>query len=252
LDGSARPAVNANETHIRMIASLLARGGFLFGLLVGHTMIDALKNLLFRESNVFEAADFHTGKRRPPLHAAVKECLDSRIGEADKPQQYRFRADGVELVRASDLQNLRLCEACVLQIRDRFRASEHVLVRMSSADESDAGVIGYASLFELDELGHFLVRSVQRFELLDVVGPHSSPIERAVVGKKVLLASNRQEDARNEKQDPMPPGLAHDFIVAGARRRTGKCAVGDTRRKDRVALERKDAVEGRETQTPYV
>jgi len=225
--------VNANETRIRMIARFLARGGFLFGLLVGHPLIDALENLFFGESNVFEAADLGTGKRRLPLHAAVKEFLDSRIGETDKPQHHRFSADGVELVRTSDFQNLRVCEACALQIRDGFRAREDVLVRMSSGDEGDAGVIGCAGLLELDELGYFLVRGVQRFELLDAAGPHPGPIERPIVGKNVLLASAREEDTRTEKQNPMP--LAHDFIVAGARMRTGKCAVGDTRRKDRVA-----------------
>jgi hypothetical protein len=49
----------------------------------------------------------------------------------------------------------------------------------------------------------------------------------------VLLATNREENTRAEKQEPIPLGLAHDFIVAGARMLTGKCAVGDTRRKDR-------------------
>jgi hypothetical protein len=65
LDGSARPAaVNASETCVRMIARIFARGGFLFSLLVGHALIDALENLLFRESNIFEAADRNTGECR--------------------------------------------------------------------------------------------------------------------------------------------------------------------------------------------
>jgi hypothetical protein len=83
--------------------------------------------------------------------------------------------------------------------------------------------------------------------LLDVVGPHAGPIKRPVVGKNVLLATIREENTRTEKQDPMQLALAHNFIVAGARMRAGKCAVGDTRRKDRVALARKDAQESRET-----
>jgi hypothetical protein len=227
-----------------MIARFLARGDFLFGLQIGHTLIDALENLLFRESNVLEAADLGTGKRRLPLHAAVKECLDSRTGETDKPQHYRFRADGVELVLASDLKDLQIGEARMVQAGGGFRAGERVLMRMSSADEGDAGVIGHASLLELYELGHFLVRGVQRFELLDIAGPHPGPIQRPVVGQNVLLASAREEDTRTEKQDPMP--FAHEFIVTGTRRRTGKCAVGDTRRKDRVALARQDAAEGRD------
>jgi hypothetical protein len=61
----------------------------------------------------------------------------------------------------------------------------------------------------------------------------------------VLIAPAGEEDTRTEKKELMPLALAHDFIVAGARMDTGKCAVGDTRRKDRVALARKGAGEGR-------
>jgi hypothetical protein len=61
----------------------------------------------------------------------------------------------------------------------------------------------------------------------------------------VPLASPDKEDTRAKKQELVP--LAHDFIVAGARKHAGKCAVGDTRRKDRLALARKAAGEDRRT-----
>src|SRR5258708_2345136 len=52
---AGRAALDANETCL--ITGAIARSDFLFSLLVGHALIDAVKNLAFGEAGVFQAGD---------------------------------------------------------------------------------------------------------------------------------------------------------------------------------------------------
>ncbi|SRR5258708_35159402 len=52
------PSVNALEPGSGMVACGFAKRRFLICLRVGHSLIDALENLLFRESGIFQTADF--------------------------------------------------------------------------------------------------------------------------------------------------------------------------------------------------
>src|SRR6266852_4607351 len=52
------PPVNPLEPGSRMIARGLSHVGFPVRLRIGHALIDALENLFFRESGIFQAPDF--------------------------------------------------------------------------------------------------------------------------------------------------------------------------------------------------
>jgi hypothetical protein len=55
-----------------MIASGLAQSGFVVGLRIRHTLIDALENLLFCKSGIFQAADFRAAQCAPALQPPVQ------------------------------------------------------------------------------------------------------------------------------------------------------------------------------------
>src|SRR6202011_5132556 len=97
-------------------------------------------------------------------------------------------------------------------------------------NQRDAGVVGDAGMLEADQLLDFGVRNVERLELLGGGRAHPGLIERAIVRERVLMATAGQEQRNAESQVT----VLHILIVGVASKRTLQCAVGDTRRKDRV------------------
>lgn len=227
---SARPAaVDADEASL--IPRVLAGHDFSLGLGVGHARVDALEKLLFRQAGVLEAPNLRAIERRQPQNAAVKNGLDGRVGESHELQGDRVGAEVIELVGARNSENFNLVETGLGETGGGIPTGERMLMRVSGAKESDAGFIADPGLLELYELRHFLIGSVHPLELLDVAEIHSGLIERTIIRQDVLLASARKKDTNAEKHERCAP--VHDFIVAGAKRVSGKCALGDTRHKDR-------------------
>ena len=107
-----------------------------------------------------------------------------------------------------------------------------MLVLVRAANQSYASIVGNSSLFQFYELRDFHIGGVQSFQLLDVAGPHPRLVERAIIREWMFVASTRPEEDENAEKNKQGP---HTSIVAGATRKTGKCAVRDTRAKGQVA-----------------
>ena len=230
LDGSAWfAALHADETGIGMVAHRFPQGGFLFRLLVRHTSVDALENLLLRETGILQAAERGAAECRETLQTAMEHGLNGVVGEPDQAKHYSIAADGIELVGAREFQNLRLGVTGAHQAGHRLGAVERMLLCVRGGKQRDAGVIPQATLFELHHLRDFRVRGVKGLKLLDAAGKHSRLIERAVIRERMLLAAAGKDQRKTEEQD----ARSHTFIVSAAMKLTRGCAVGDTRRKDR-------------------
>lgn len=221
--------MNANEACL--IPCALAGYDFFFGLHVGHARVDALENLLFLQPGVFETSDLCAIERPQPLDAPVKNSLHGGVGESYQLQGDGIGAQVIELVGARNSENFNLVETGLGKTGGGIPTRKRVLMRVSGAKESDAGFIADAGLLELYELRHFLIGSVHPLELLDVAEIHPGLIERAIVRQDVFLAPARKKGARPEKQQMRM--AAHNFIVAGANGLSTRCALGDTRQKDR-------------------
>src|SRR5271169_6643583 len=88
---SARFAsADANKGRVFVIAGALASFNFFFGLCVGHSRMDAVEDLAFRQASVFEPRNLRAGHNRPAIQMALKHELDSGIRETDK-----LESDGV-------------------------------------------------------------------------------------------------------------------------------------------------------------
>src|SRR5579864_465698 len=120
---------------------------------------------------------------------AVKNELYRRVRETDELESDGVDADGVELVGAGHLENLRLGKSGAGKIGSRFSTGEEMLANVRGADQFDASVIADSGVLELDDLGDFRVRSIEPFELLNVAGPHARLIQRTVVREGMLVAA---------------------------------------------------------------
>src|SRR6266852_9946738 len=96
--------------------------------------------------------------------------------------------------------------------------------------QSNASIVTDPGLFQPYELRDFQIRGVQSFELLDAAGPHPHLVEGTIIRERMLVApAHPEEDEHTEKHELVP----HDSIVSGATGKARRCAVRDTRRKDR-------------------
>src|SRR5437016_2312985 len=117
-----------------------------------------------------------------------------------------------------------------------------MLALVRFGNQSYASIVTDPGLLHLYELRDFRVRSVQGFELLDVAGPHPHQIEGTIIRERMLVApAHPEEDEHAEKHELVP----HDSIVSGATGKDRKCAVRDTRRKDRWARQAETPKAGR-------
>lgn len=183
-----------------MIAGALTSFNFLFGLLVGHSRMDAIEDLAFRQPGIFESRDFGAGHHRQAIQMALKDELDSGVRKTDQLESNGVDADGVELVGVSDIKNLLLRESGASQIGSGFSAKEDTLVNVRGAHQLHASVIADLCVLQLDDLRDFQVRDIEPLELLDVAGKHPCLVQRTIVREGMLMTANRRQDAHAEKQ----------------------------------------------------
>src|SRR5579872_782117 len=170
---------------------------------------------------------------------AVKNELYRRVGETDELESDGVDADGVELVGAGHLEDLRLGKSGTGKVGGRFGAGEKMLANVRGADQFDASVIADSGVLQLDDLGDFRVRSIEPFELLNVAGPHARLVQRTVVRERMLVATRHREGTRTEKQLLVP----HIYIVGGGKRETAACAWVIPGKKDRSKKRRLNLVD---------
>ncbi len=144
-----------------MIAGALASFDFFFGLFVGHSSVDALEDLAFRQPGVLEPRNFGAGHNRQAIQMALKNELDSGVRETDQLERNGVDADGVELVGVRDIENLLLRESSAGQIGSGFGAEEDALVNVRGADQLHASVIADPCVLHLDDLRDFQVRDIR-------------------------------------------------------------------------------------------
>jgi len=134
------------------------------------------------------------------LQASLQDKLDEIIRETDQVERDSITADGIELVRASDLKNLRFGIAGAGEIGGRIATGEWMLSLVSSGHKRDASIVAEPGLLDLDQLSDFGIGGIQGFELFEAAGPHAGLIKRAVVRQDVLLAAANEKDTDAEKQ----------------------------------------------------
>jgi len=105
-----------------VIAGALASFNFLFGLFVGHSSMDAVEDLAFRQSGVFEPRDFGAGHYWQAIQMALKDELHGGIRKTNQLEGNSVNADGIKLVGVRDIKNLLLRESGASQIGSGFSA----------------------------------------------------------------------------------------------------------------------------------
>jgi len=203
-----------------VIAYAFSGADFFFGLLVGHSGIDTFEDLAFRQTSVLEARHFSAGHNRLAIQMTMENELNRGIRKADELESDGVDADGVELVGASDIEDLRLGESSAGQIGSGFGADEDMLVDVRGADQFDATVIAKARVLQFNNLSDFLVGNIEPLELLDVAGEHPGLVQRTIIREGMLMAACRREDAHSEKQSLVP----HNYIVGAGKREMRMCA----------------------------
>jgi len=222
------PPVHPLESRSGMIACGFAKRRFLVGLRVRHAGIDALDDLFFREPGIFQASDFRAAHGALPLQPPVQNHIDGGIGKPDQFQHHRVAADDIELIRFRNFQNHRLGVTCADEIDGGIGARKRMLALVRVGNQSYATIIRDAGLFQLYEVRHFIVGSVQLFELFRAAGPHPRLIEGTIIRERMLIASARPEEEHQPEKHELVP---HDSIVSRAAGSAGKCALRDTRPK---------------------
>lgn len=182
---------------------MIARGfpgvNFLFGLLIGHPGVDAFKNLALGEASVFEGADFRPVHDRQAGDVAAKNEVHSRVGKADELERYGIHANRIQLVHASDIQDLLLGETCAGEASGGIAAHKGMLMSARIGDQRDAGVVTDTGLLGLANLGDFVVSKVQTLEQFDIAGPHADLIERTIVRQGMRMAARQKQDTSTGK-----------------------------------------------------
>ncbi len=229
---AALPApMHARETSSGMIARGLSHRGFPVGLRVRHALTDALENLFFGKSGIFQAADFRAAHGALALQSPVQDQIDGGIGKPDQPQHDGIAADTIQLIRFRNFQNHRLGVTRTREVDCGIGVRKLVLALVRAGNQSYASIVTDPGLLQLYKLRDFRVRSVQRFELLDAAGPHPRLVERTIIREQVLLApAHPEEDEHTEKHELVP----HDSILSRADGAKAKCVVRDTRAKGQV------------------
>jgi hypothetical protein len=216
--------VDTNEAGASMITSRFAHHDFAIGLCIGHSGLDFVQNLLFAEAGVFQARDLGRAQRGMALQAALQDELNEIVGQTDKAESHGVSADGIELIGASDVKNLRFGISRASEVSGCIAAGEGMFPFVSGGDESYASIVAQSSLLDLDNLRNFPIRGIQLLELLNAAGPHAGSVERAIVRQHMTLATDRGEDQHTEKQGTR----LHVSILAGGKRNARTCAVGGT------------------------
>jgi len=141
------PPVNPLESGSGVIARSLSKRRFFVRLRICHSLIDALENLLFRESGIFQAADFRAAHGALAPQSAVQNQIDGGIGEPHQSQHDGIAADAIQLIRFRNFQDNRLTVSGPRQVNCGIGARELMLVLMRAANQSYASIIGNTGLF---------------------------------------------------------------------------------------------------------
>jgi len=155
-------ATNAHETSVRVVPGGFALRNQRLRLLVGESLVDNVKDLLFGHAGVLQPADLLAGERRQALDAPVNDVLNSRVRETDQFQRYRFAAEDIDLVGLRHFEDLRVRVPRSRQVHGGICAGKFMVVRVRSLYESKTKIIGSASVFQLRKLGDFQVAGLQR------------------------------------------------------------------------------------------
>src|ERR1700730_17262445 len=99
-------ATEPHEISVSVIAGGFSQSGFFVRLLVGHSIVDSFENLLFRETGIFQAADFRGAHGREALQVALKDDLDGSVSEPDQPEHHRVATNRIELIGAGKLEHI--------------------------------------------------------------------------------------------------------------------------------------------------
>jgi len=142
-----RSAADAHKRGVFVISGTFARVNFFFGLFVGHSLIDLIEDLPFRQTGVFEARNFCAGHDRLAIQMTVKNELNGGVGKTDKLESDGIDADGVELVGTSNLEDLRLRESGAGQVGCAIGTRERMFANVCGADQFNAGVVADPCVF---------------------------------------------------------------------------------------------------------
>ncbi len=148
-------STNTYERSVGVIARPLACRDFLPGLFVGHSGINAFKDLTFGQSGILELRDFRAGHDRLAGQMLVENELHRGVRKPDELERDSVNADRVQLARVRDVEDLLLGESGAGQVSRRLRADEKDLVEMRGANQLHAGVIAKPRMFQLNDLGDF-------------------------------------------------------------------------------------------------
>ena len=139
--------MHVNEAGVGMIAGGFALRDERFRLLVGKTLIDDVEDLPFGHRGVFQAADLRAGQCGQALNAAVNDCLDGGIRQADEFQRDGFAAEDVDLIGLRHLQDFRIAVPCAREVHGTFTVGEFMIVRAGGFQQREAKVIGSSGAF---------------------------------------------------------------------------------------------------------
>lgn len=192
--------VDANEPGAGVIAGGFAIGDFAVSLRVGHPGLNFVQNLFFAEPGIFQARDLRSADGCLPLQSPLEDELDEIIRKTDQVERDSITADGIELIGASNVKNLRFGIAGAGEIGGRIAAREGMLPLVSSGHKRNTSIVAKPGLLDLDQLRDFGIGGIQGFELFEAARPHAGLIERAVIRQNMLLAAANEKDTDTEKQ----------------------------------------------------
>jgi len=213
-----------HKTCVGVIAHSFALGDERLGLLIGKALIDDFQDLPFGHTGILETADLLAGESGQSLNTAVNDVLHGGVGKPDQFQGDGFAAENFDLIGLRHLQDLRIGVTGAREVDGGIGAGEFVIARVRRFHQRQAKVVGGGSMLQLGELRHFHIAGLHGLHFIQCGRPHAGPVERVVIGLRVLLATQKQESTHAGKQEEFP----HLSIVRGASVRRGVRACVDT------------------------
>src|SRR5258708_6336683 len=162
----------------------------------------------------------------------MQDQIDGGIGKANQPQHDSIAADDIQLIRFRNFQNHRFGVTSTHKVDSGIGARKRMLALVRAGNQGYASIVSNPGLLQLYELRDLHIGGVQGFELLDVAGPHPRLIEGTIIRERMLVAPAHPEEEEHAESNKSVP---HSSIVSGAKGKDRKCALRDTRRKDRWA-----------------
>ena len=95
---------------------------------------------------------------------------------------------------------------------------------MRGGNQGHTSVIADSCFLGFDQLRDFGIGSVEGLELFEAAGPHAGLVERAIVGKDVLMATAR-EDCEDTQTGKQHAGL-HELYCSGRKPGRNRVCLG--------------------------